>query len=79
MRLATTVNNETRLRLKPFGAFYAVVSSQAGKILSCLGILVFLQMSWRQNIRLDLVDIPETNVSLSHNSCRVPEDRQTDS
>lgn len=58
VRLATLVSSEGRRSLKPLGTLYAVVSSQIGKVLRQLAVLVLLQMLGMCEIGLDLVDVP---------------------
>lgn len=66
MRLALLVPVQTGVSLEPFGTFDAVVSSQTGKILVSLGLLVQLQMSRGCEISLDLVDVAVTGSVRDH-------------
>lgn len=58
VRLAAPVGDQGRLGLVPFGALDAVVLAQGGQILDELGVLVLLEVLGRQQVRLDLVDVP---------------------
>lgn len=58
VRLAALVGDEGRLSLVPLCALDAVVLAQGGQILDELGVLVLLQVLGRQQVGLDLVDVP---------------------
>lgn len=58
VRLAPLVHDERRLSVKPLGALGAVVLAQAGQIFESLGVLVLLEVLGREEIGLDLIDVP---------------------
>lgn len=63
MRLALLVRGQVGLGVEPLGAWDAVVLPQTGEILYILGLLVELKMSWRGNIRGNLVQVAVRSVS----------------
>lgn len=58
VRLAAPVGDQGELGLVPLCALDAVVLAQGGQILDELGVLVLLEVLWRQQVGLDLVDVP---------------------
>ena len=64
VRLAINVAIEAGLRLKPLGAFDAVVLAKPGQVLSSLGVLPLCQMSGRQQVCLDLVNVADKSLSM---------------
>jgi len=52
------MHNQTRVRLEPFGALYAVVTTQTGQVLGGLCVFELGEMFWREQVGLDLVDVP---------------------
>lgn len=58
VRLAAPVGDQGRLGLIPLGALDAVVLAQGGQIFDELGVLVLLEVLGRQQVGLDLVDVP---------------------
>jgi hypothetical protein len=44
MGLSFLMHNQSRIRIEPFGAFYAVVSTKTRKVLNGLGLLELLQV-----------------------------------
>lgn len=63
MRLALLVRGQVGLGVEPLGAWDAVVLPQTGEILYILGLLVELKMSWRGNVRGNLVQVAVRSVS----------------
>jgi hypothetical protein len=60
VRLALSVQNQTRISLEPLGAFNAVIAAEAGQVLGGLGLLVQLEVPGRLEVGLDLVDVAES-------------------
>lgn len=58
MRLALPVTDEVGLCVEPLRAFDAIVLAEGGQILSRLGLFVLTEMLGRQEVCLDLVEIP---------------------
>ena len=58
VRLATAMDNQTRLSLEPLGAFGAVPSPQSRQILRRFCFLVLLQVSRREEVCPDLIEVP---------------------
>lgn len=52
------MHDERRLGIEPLGALGAVVLAQTGQVFRCLGVLVLLEVLGRQEIGLNLVDVP---------------------
>lgn len=52
------MGDEGRLGLVPLCALDAVVLAQGGQVLDELGVLVLLEVLGRQQVGLDLVDVP---------------------
>lgn len=63
MRLALLVRRQVGLGVEPLGAWDAVVLPQTGEILYILSLLVELKMSWRGNVRGNLVQVAVRSVS----------------
>lgn len=66
MRLALLVRGQVGLGVEPLGAWDAVVLPQTGEILYILGLLVELKMSWRGNVRGNLVQVATSPPRLGH-------------
>ena len=64
MGFAAAVGNQCRLGVEPSGAFNTIVSTETGQILGGLGVFELGKMSRREQVCLDLVDIPEGPISL---------------
>jgi hypothetical protein len=64
VRLAAPVGDQCRFGLVPLGALDAVVLAQSGQILDELGVLVLFEVLGRQQIGLDLVDVPVFGLSV---------------
>lgn len=58
VRLAAPVGDQGPLGLVPLGALDAVVLAQGGQVLNELGVLELLEVLGRQQVGLDLIDIP---------------------
>lgn len=65
VRLALGVHLEAMLRLEPSRTLGAVVSAEAGQVLSSFGLLEQLQVTGRGDVGLDLVDVPDGKVNSS--------------
>lgn len=68
VRLAAPVGDEGRLGLVPLCALDAVVLAQGGQVLDELGVLVLLEVLGRQQVGLDLVDVPGSRSSVKAHS-----------
>ena len=58
------MGDQGRLGLVPLGALDAVVLAQGGQVLDELGVLVLLEVLGRQQVGLDLVDVPVFGLSV---------------
>lgn len=64
MRLSLPVHHKARFCLVPLGAFGAVPFSETRKVLGGLGVLVLCEVFRRQQVGLDLVQVPDMVSSL---------------
>lgn len=55
------------LRIKPFGAFDAVVAAEVGEVFDGLGVLPLREVLGGEEVGLDLIDVPvASRVSIVH-------------
>ncbi len=67
MRLSLPVTDQVDLGVEPFGALDAVMQAPSRQVLSGMTILVLLEVLWREEVGLYLVDIPRVvSVGCTH-------------
>lgn len=58
MRLSLAVADEVDLGVEPLGALDAVMQAARRQVLGLVTILVLLEVLWREEVGLYLVDVP---------------------
>jgi hypothetical protein len=72
VRLSLTVTDEVYLGVEPLGALDAVMLAQTGQVLGRVAVLVLGEVLGREQVGLDLVDVPDMGVN---RLCTFDEDR----
>lgn len=56
------MRNQGSFRIEPLCTLYTVVSTKPGKVFGCLCLLVLREVPWRDEIGLDLIEVPGVNI-----------------